>query len=54
MSVGQPAILEMRLQGGNRAFWSTITPPVCGHMRTKAVPEFCRGPDFVGPTADMA
>jgi hypothetical protein len=40
MSVGQPAIFEMRLQAGRRVFWGTINPTVCGHLRTSAVPEF--------------
>jgi hypothetical protein len=53
MSEGQPATFEMPLQAGHRVFWSTINPTACGHLRTKAAPEFCLGPDFAGPTADM-
>ena len=35
-------MFEMRLQGGFRMFWSTITPTVCGHLHTIAAPGFCR------------
>jgi len=40
------ALFEMRLEGGYRMFWSTITPTVCGRLQTMATPEFCRAADF--------
>jgi hypothetical protein len=45
-------IIEMRLQGGYRSFWSTITPTVYGRSRTMMAPEFFRDADFFGITAD--
>ena len=40
------AMFEMRLEGGYRMFWSTITPTVCGRLQTMATPDFCRAADF--------
>ena len=39
-------MFEMRLEGGYRMFWSTITPTVCGRLQTILTPEFCRAADF--------
>ena len=41
-------MFEMRLEGGYRMFWSTITPTVCGRLQTLAAPKFCRAADFPG------
>jgi hypothetical protein len=41
-------MFEMRLAGGYRMFWSTITPTVCGRLQTTAAPAFCRDADFAG------
>ena len=41
-------MFEMRLEGGYRMFWSTITPSVCGRLQTLATTEFCRAADFPG------
>jgi hypothetical protein len=45
-------MFEMRLEGGFRMFWSTITPTVCGNLLTMAAPEFCRAADFPGHCGD--
>ena len=45
-------MFEVRLIGGYRMFWSTITPTVCGRLVTRAVPEFCRAADFPGHCGD--
>jgi len=39
------AMFEMRLEGGYRMFWSTITPTVCGRLKTLATPDFCHAAD---------
>jgi hypothetical protein len=46
------AIFEMQLQGGDRFFWGTITPTVCGRSRTMAMPDFFLDADFSGITTD--
>jgi hypothetical protein len=42
----QNAVLELRLVGGYRMWWSTITPIVAGHLKVVAAPEFFRVLDF--------
>jgi hypothetical protein len=42
------AIFTLRLEGGYRMFWSTITPTECGRLQTLAVPAFCSDADFPG------
>ena len=42
------AIFALRLEGGYRMFWSTITPTACGRLQTLSVPAFCSGTDFPG------
>lgn len=42
----QQAVLELRLLGGYRMWWSTITPTVAGHLKVVAAPEFFRVLDF--------
>ena len=37
-----PAMFEIRLGGGYRMFWSTITPSVSGCLDVLAAPDFCR------------
>ena len=39
-------MFEMRLEGGYRMFWSTITPTVCGRLHTLLAPAFCQADDF--------
>ena len=39
---------EVRLLGGFRLFWSTITPAVSGHLRSITVPEFCHSAGLFG------
>jgi hypothetical protein len=41
-------MFAMRLIGGYRIFWSTITPTVCGRLQTLSAPEFCGVTDFPG------
>jgi hypothetical protein len=36
----QPSTLVLRLQGGYRMWWSTITPIVAGHLKVLDAPEF--------------
>ena len=38
----QPAILELRLQGGYRMWWTTITPTVAGRLKVSEGTEFFR------------
>ena len=45
-------MFEMRLQGGYRMFWSTITPAVSGRLRTLSAPAFCRTSGFFGHCGD--
>ena len=42
----QNALLELRLVGGYRMWWSTITPIVAGHLKVVTAPEFFRILDF--------
>jgi hypothetical protein len=42
----QHAELELRLQGGYRMWWSTITPIVAGHLKVLKAPEFFRDIDL--------
>jgi hypothetical protein len=41
-------MFEMRLDGGYRMFWSTITPTVCGRLQTMVAPTFGGAADFPG------
>ena len=45
-------MFEMRLQGGHRMFWSTITPTVCGRLNIIAAPEYCRDIGFLRHCGD--
>ena len=42
----QHPVLELRLQGGYRMWWSTITPIVAGHLKVLKAPEFFRDIDL--------
>jgi hypothetical protein len=42
----QRRMLELRLRGGYRMWWSTITPIIAGHLSVFSVPEFFRVIDF--------
>lgn len=41
----QRTVLELRLLGGYRMWWTTITPIVAGHLKVFDVPEFFRAID---------
>jgi hypothetical protein len=42
------AMLEVRLEGGYRMFWTTITPKECGRLQTLSAPALCSDTDFPG------
>ena len=42
----QSTVIEARLEGGSRVFWTTITPTACGCLTVLSMPDFCR-PDSV-------
>ena len=44
----QTAIFEVRLEGGFRIYWSSITPTVGGCLDILAAPEFCPAAKFPG------
>jgi hypothetical protein len=48
----QPTTLEIRLQGGYRMWWSTITPIVAGHLKLLHEPEVLLGADFPSHPAE--
>jgi hypothetical protein len=48
----QQTVLELRLLGGYRMWWSTITPIVAGHLKVVAAPDFFRALDFPWQPAD--
>ena len=43
----QHAVLELRLVGGYRMWWTTITPILAGHLKVVTAPEFFRVIDFL-------